>query len=1365
MSVITWQTPAGSLGTIADRVFFTLPLLATTAFTDIPALCVQTSSLDDIITCDSTAGATVGQSVLFFGDTLGSLQQNTVYYVHRILSVTEFQVSATPNAADPLPLTDDQGFMTARFYDTLSYRLQAGDLPNGLQVNNRGIINGIPAAVLAGNETSKFTIRAFTTKTQNNRVVVDTIAERTFTITIAGIFRPEFITPAGQIASYYDGNEVSLQIQYQQSDVGIINVVRLVGGELPPGLNISATGLITGFVRPYRNIEKTPGYDLTASGVDPYDFIAQTENRNYQFTLEVTDGISNDVRVFSIFVYDQSTLTADDTEITADDSFVTADQTPERLPFLINSTPGDLGIVRGDNNFAYRFIGQDYDNDLLEYVISVNQGIGLPPGLTLDRYTGWYYGYVPDIEPTRLTYSFNIQVRARSLVCTSTDAATDEITCDATTRGDFYVGAAVTFQGTSFGGIGTGITYYVNEIVDDTHFKISDTFNGSTKALTTAVGEMLCVPVETPASELYPFTLTIAGAEYEPITWQTAQDLGIIENGVVSNLAVSAVSTEGFDLQYQLVSGTDSSLPQGLQLLPSGLISGRTSFNTFSLDLGTTTFDASQSTATRFAATTFDSVFEFSVEAYRPEPSQDIFKVSTVKIINGGGGFVSAPALTFNAPTGSIAVQATATAVVQSGFISAINITNAGAGYTSTATLTVQGGDGSGQQLQVVMQKTGSRYLISDVRRFRVRVIRTSNRPYQNLLVVAMPSIEDRAELDSLLENPAVFVPEFIYRPQDPYYGVARSVVYQHAFGLYPDTLENYVKSLQINHYWKNLVLGNISTAQARDSEGRVLYEVVYSNVIDDLVNHQGQSVSKIITVPYSVEMPDSTIVNSVYPNSLVNMRDQVVDTVGQVSDYLPLWMTSRQQNGSVLGFRPAWVICYTLPGRSEQIAYYIREFFGERLNTIDFKVDRYVLDDQLSRNWDAEQQRWRPPVNMTTFDRFNTTSYNDLGFVSACTTLAYADVNGRTIDEINALGGLDGETWIFDPSRVIPPTAEVIVRNGSTVIFVQQENFFDYTSAEDAFTSNFQGFDATPFDAATQPVTSGSFDYGGAILAGYQSICTVTDAATDFITASSTLTMTAGNKIWFTGTTFGGINTDNSSSGIQLYYVHSVQSIAVTATNAATDALTTTDTTVLSNGQQIWISGGAFGGISAFDDRGVSRPYYVSTVVNGTQFKISATPGGAVLALDTGVGNMTVRLPRFQVSLQPNATQPLPLISTTGIMTANYNNDRMGIYEITIGERDTFFLSLREQTITDDYVESQQGEFYRAGTLLYRPAVPAPNLTRVNWQPLITAIPVIIDETTFDGGSLQFVEPVDMYDVSNSSDKYLIFPKINILE
>jgi hypothetical protein len=114
-------------------------------------------------------------------------------------------------------------------------------------------------------------------------------------------------------------------------------------------------------------------------------------------------------------------------------------------------------------------------------------------------------------------------------------------------------------------------------------------------------------------------------------------------------------------------------------------------------------------------------------------------------------------------------------------------------------------------------------------------------------------------------------------------------------------------------------------------------------------------------------------------------MRDQVIDTVGQISNVLPLWMTSPQSTGDVLGFTPAWVIAYAKPGRGQQIAYYIGQDFASRLNVIDYEVDRYELDRLLSHNWDPVTDAWVPPPAETTFDindHYQLPEPNDSSFV-----------------------------------------------------------------------------------------------------------------------------------------------------------------------------------------------------------------------------------------------------------------------------------------------------------------------------------------------------------------------------------------------
>jgi len=975
-----WITPAGNIGVIPEGVFYQQNMLASTEPLPASPICTASSASTDTITCDTTAGMWPGLNIMFAGTTFGGISETVRYFVLEIVSGTEFKISATEYDTTPIQLTNGTGNLVGTLTQHVYFRLQAGTLPVGIQMSDNGLIIGVPQAVaslqgvpaeVSTDVTSKFTIRAYTLTSQS---VLDRIADRTFTLTITGNDVPEFITPAGSLGEFYDGDGISIQIEYTNEDPADNVIVRLAGGSLPGGITLSETGLLSGYIAPYPNVNEPPGYDLTPIAAEPYDFVVAAINKNYQFTLEVTDGKSSNLRTFTMFVYDRETLTADDTEITADNTFVTADETTTRAPFLTNASPSNLGRVRSDNYFAYQFIGGDYDTTAIEYTISVNEGGGLPPGLTLDPESGWYYGYIPDQGVTEIEYSFNIQVRERD-------------------------NPSVT-------------------------------------------------------SALYPFTLTITGAIDAEVTWLTDSDLGTVENGSTSLLKVEAVNRGGRELKYRLKSGAFNELPQGLELLPSGEIAGRVTFNTFAVDLGYTTFDRSQSVASGIEETTFDSSFRFTVNAYAEDTAQILYKVDRVEIIDGGTGYTTAPTIEFNTPAGATGVQAEAgTITVSGGAITSVPITSGGAGYTETATYTITG-DGTGAILRVTMVATGTRDVVSVYKTFIIHVFRAYNEPYQNLYIRAMPPANDRVLIAELLDNESIFVPEYIYRPDDPNFGKSQQVTYEHAYGLAPDILDVYVESLYLNHYWKNLVLGSIKTAQALDSNGNVIYEVVYSSIVDNLVNASGQSVAKIVNLPYPIVDPadGSTEITQVYPNSLFDMRNQVIDTVGQISTKLPLWMTSKQTDGRVLGFTPAWVLCYTNPGRSAQIAYYIQSQFGTQLNRVDFKVDRYILDRELSRNWDTATQHWTPTPNLTTFDRFNTAGYNFIGTVEIATNLAYADVNKRTLQYIEDLGGLDGQ---------------VLGINGSTLIFVKQQDYPDYATSDDAWQDYLYPYDTTGFDTS----------------------------------------------------------------------------------------------------------------------------------------------------------------------------------------------------------------------------------------------------------------------------------------------------------
>jgi hypothetical protein len=834
MAQPVWVTPAGNLGTIPEGVFYSVPLLAVEPLRTITA----TSAVGDGVTI--TVQFATQTSVPYDPGTdvvLSGFDPSAYNGVYTVISASKNSITILGNATGTVMV---EGTI-ANTPDTVYYRLIAGNLPSGMQLNQNGLLLGIPQAVttlqgvptqVSRDVTSKFAIRAYNEKSINGVTVINRLVDRTFEITVSGQDAPEFITPAGEIAQLYDENVVSgIQVQYTDVDPDETLEVRLVSGALPPGLSISSTGLISGTIPP------------------------QLENANYEFTLEVTDGKigGTNVRVFSLYVYSRRIMSADVQSVTAtsnarmsaDNVFLTADNYNIYVPILLN-TPGSIGRVRSDNWFAYKFNGTNLSGDAVNYEISYQN----PPlsnlDLTLDPVTGWLYGYIPFLGLTDLTYTFDVRV-------------------------------------------------YLADGSDPPEF----------------------------ISNPYRFTLEVIGPIDTEVTWITPSNLGTIDNGSTSIFYVEARAEKS--LQYELKSGSNSLLPQGLELLTSGEIAGRVSFNTFALDSGSTTFDVQPFET----PTTFDLKFSFTVRAFSTDGLIDVFKT------------------------------------------------------------------------------------------FSITVIRAYNEPYENLYIQAMPPQDDRDLLNSLLQNTEIFPIDLVYRFNDPNFGIAKNVKYYHAYGLTAATLPTYVSALNLNHYWKNLILGEIQVAQARDANDQVIYEVVYSRIIDNLENKRGESVSKQVTLPYKVNYDNLVDVTTVYPNSLINMRDQVIDTVGQTSSVLPVWMTSKQTDGRVLGFIPAWIIAYAKPGRGNQIAYYIRENFFNTLNLVDYEVDRYELDGLLTKNWDPATSSWEPEPAQTYFDYGNITptvsswgNYNYTVDPPVFTPVTWTNSFGNAVVWTN---NYNGEETVFD--------------------------------------------------------------------------------------------------------------------------------------------------------------------------------------------------------------------------------------------------------------------------------------------------------------------------------------------------------------
>jgi hypothetical protein len=125
---------------------------------------------------------------------------------------------------------------------------------------------------------------------------------------------------------------------------------------------------------------------------------------------------------------------------------------------------------------------------------------------------------------------------------------------------------------------------------------------------------------------------------------------------------------------------------------------------------------------------------------------------------------------------------------------------------------------------------------VNSTKTFTLKVVQEFGQPTDTLYMKCTPSIQDRLKIDSLLSDTTIIPNEVLYRPEDQYFGKATSVIYEHAYGINASDLDQYIAAVQKNHYWRNITLGELRTAVAKDSTGKVIYEVVYSQVIDDLV-------------------------------------------------------------------------------------------------------------------------------------------------------------------------------------------------------------------------------------------------------------------------------------------------------------------------------------------------------------------------------------------------------------------------------------------------------------------------------------------------------------------------------------------------
>ena len=569
MAQLQWITPTGLIASYAEEGYLEYQLLAKYA----------------------------ANEVLYYWDVRdGNAQWKTLYvdaewdYTTLVTSVGPIKLNLKGGVKSEAELPAygnviGDGYM--RDYDRklgangLTYKIISGKLGDGLQMFNTGLIQGVP--VIEGFPTvdtlSNYD-QTFTVRVSDHK---GNIADRTFNMSIIAIANPQIIPKNVSLGTYYDGYYLDLQLTAVDPNPTAPITWDIISGALPKGVTLSTDGKIVGYIEPFYSAQdeyilgwSVPGWDYV-----PWDApTAAAKSKTYRFTARVFDGSRYDLSTYSIDVRAKMSFTVDNDILLANTTVLTTDLDDKHSPY-ITTLPQELGVQRQLSNFAFKFNGRDLDGEKIRYAVvsqnlttfsegphdwdelpyvpgEIRPGVGfdmvgfdqleqaLPPGLTLDPDTGWLTGHIGSQIEERKTYTFQIY----------------------------------------------------------------------------------CYQVDYPdrRSRLVTFTLTVLGELYNVITWLTPSDLGIIDNGVISELSISAVSSKGQKLIYRIkepaanpdilnptetvvwyTTQARSKLPQGLKLLPNGLIIGRTTFEYFSIDKGTTTFDKNK--------VQFDNVYQFTVTA------------------------------------------------------------------------------------------------------------------------------------------------------------------------------------------------------------------------------------------------------------------------------------------------------------------------------------------------------------------------------------------------------------------------------------------------------------------------------------------------------------------------------------------------------------------------------------------------------------------------------------------------------------------------------------------------------------------------------------------------------------------------------
>jgi hypothetical protein len=827
---------------------------------------------------------------------------------------------------------------------TLFYSFISGNLPGGMYVTITGELRGIPTILSSVNQiaVSTFTVRATNPE--------GSVADRSFSITVSNINGPQIFPRPDLVGAWFDGNLLDYTFTSVNDNPNSIQTWSIVTGTIPPGTTFTSNGRLYGYVDIIAQNISTLGYEAAPVEAVIFDALPKSNDRFYNFTVQVSDGSKIDTQNVRLLIVSKGNYSADNTLTLINNAFIKVDADNKYRPIILNN-PDSLPVLVSGGTFSYKFVAYDPENADVSWRIdelsfsgmddldaAVNQNIAgngtsgpydLNQPADADR-------IVVQVNGTTYTAITDYDVVGDDLTFTSlTPSAVDIINIQ-------YISTTTGYDTLLFdqGSIGlpSGISININTgwAIGVLPGQVDDfiEYFFTVTAFRTADPDKISDPVT--------FRIRVKRTLNEEIVWTTPFDLGTIDNGEVSEIAIEAYSTLGKPLIFSVIYAPFRKIPQGLKFLRSGRMIGRTTFRYFSLD-GQSAILNVTSTDNLNVGMTIQGVGVAAGCKLTQILDSNTIKVSPAIYVSQG------TVLVFSENEFQIAVSTTS---------------------NSISTGVDQGETTFDQQCGFTVRAEAIDGSISSTNSFTVRIRPKNLAPYENVYLKALPSYTQRLSWNTVRKDTTIFPTELIYRPDDSYFGIQSNFKSLFLSGLSASTAENFVGSILRNHYLKTINFGEIKTARAVNDDGSIGFEVVYVDLVDDQsFGTAGPPLEVQLTIANSFLFNNQSY-NIIYPNSFPNMQKRLDSGIGFTNrSTLPRWMTSVQENGKILGLIRCVVLAYTQPGASKLIAYRLQNSEFD-ITTIPFVADRYQWDNYLSEFYNTETNSFESST-ITSFDKF----------------------------------------------------------------------------------------------------------------------------------------------------------------------------------------------------------------------------------------------------------------------------------------------------------------------------------------------------------------------------------------------------------